>query len=147
MTKRRWIVFAVFVFFFGFPLAGIGWFYYLAHSTMRTSAVAFADKSVDDVLETGDYETLRLLATLPLRRKLEEDGFSQSMAALGDYEGHGEFRVVRSTVGARDDQAWQFVYLSVPLKSSRGGAELKMTAARRSTELGEWRIEDWRIAP
>jgi hypothetical protein len=147
VTKRRWIVFAVFAFFFGFPLAGIGWFYYLAHSTMRTSAIVFADKSVDEVLQGRDYETLRLLATLPLRKKLEETEFSQSVEARGEYEGHGEFRVVRSTVGARDDRAWQFVYLTVPVRFSRGEAELSMTAARRSTELGEWRIEDWRISP
>ncbi len=147
VTKRRLAIIAVFVFFFGLPLAGILYVYNAAHSTMRTSAIAFAEQELPGILQKGDYETLRFYGTLVLKKNLSKEQFDAQMSTVGKYESMGEFTVKRSTVGERNDQAWQIVYLEAPVRFSKGPAVLNLKAARRSTALGEWRIEEFSLAP
>lgn len=147
VTKRRLAIIAVFVFFFGFPLAGMLYVYKAAHSTMRASATAFAQEQVPEILGKGDYETLRFYGTLTLKEKLSKQEFDGWFSELGEFESLGEFKVKRSTVGARNDQAWQIVYLEAPVRFSKLPATLTLKAARRSTALAEWRIEEFELRP
>ncbi len=147
VTKRRLAIIAVFVFFFGFPLAGMLYVYNAAHSTMRASAIAFAEEQVPEILGKADYETLRFYGTLTLKEKLSKQEFDGWLQRYGAFESLGEFTVKRSTVGARNDQAWQIVYLECPVRFSKGATILNLKAARRSTALAEWRIEEFSIGP
>jgi hypothetical protein len=147
VTKRRLAIAAVLLFFFGLPLAGMLYVYNAAHATMRTSAIAFAREQVPQILGERDYETLRFYGTLTLKEKLSKQEFDGWLQRYGAFESLGEFTVKRSTVGARNDQAWQVVYLECPVRFSKGLALLSMKAARRSTALAEWRIEEFAIGP
>jgi hypothetical protein len=147
VAKRRAALIAVFVFFFGFPLAGMLFVYWQAHATMRSSALEFARSQVPPILKEADFGSLEFLATVPLKKDLDGAEFRALMAALGDYEGIGEFEVRRSTVGARDDQAWQLVDFETTVRFSKGPARLDLRAARRSVALAEWRIERFDLTP
>lgn len=147
MTKRRLAIIAVFAFFFGLPLAGMLYVYKSAHSTMRSSAIAFAKGQVPPILENRDYETLRFFGTLTLKENLTAREFDGWMERYGAFESLGEFSVNRSTVGARSDQAWQIVYLEAPVTFSKGQAVLNLKAARKSTVLAEWRFEEFTLGP
>lgn len=138
---------ALFLFLLGLPLAGTLYVYFQAHGTMRSSAKAFVLNDVATALKQRDFETIHFLGTLTLKNKLTEAEFDGWMDKLGGFESFGELRATRSTVGARADQSWQFVDFEGPASFARGKARVHIRAARRSTALMEWRIEELEIAP
>jgi hypothetical protein len=114
---------------------------------MRASAIAFVEKEVPPILEKKDFEGMYFFGTLTLKGKLTEPEFGRWFEELGDFEDLGDLKVARSTVGVRGDQAWQFVDLTSRARFSKGEVEVHIRAARRSTALPEWRIEEFQLSP
>ncbi len=142
---RRVKVAALLLFLLGFPLFGTLYVYFHAHGTMRASAKEFVNKDVADALRDSDYETIRFLGTLTLKNDLSQEEFEGWMKDRGSFQGFGDLRPSRSTVGTRADQSWQFVDLEGPARFEQGEATVRIRAARRSTALMEWRLESLEI--
>ena len=144
--KNRFILLYSALFFLGFPLAGMLYVYNKAHSTMRVAAIPFAQEATAKILGERDYEELHFLATMSLKHKLDEIEFKEELDRWGAYIAVGEFATVRSNVRIIDDMTWQFVELITDVKFEHGSAKLKFTAARRSTMLEDWRIEEFELS-
>lgn len=145
-TKRVLIVSGVLLFFFGFPLAGMLYVYFQAHSTMRDSALAFAEKEVPKIFRDRDLEGLQFFGTIEFRKGFDSGAFTRMYDRLGAFEDVGAFTVRRSTVTQRGEQMWQIVELRAPVLFARGEAELDLRLSRRSVALADWRIERWRVS-
>lgn len=142
---RRIKVTALFLFLFGLPLFGTVGTYLHAHSTMRSSAITFVNNELPEILAKRDFDELYFLGTLTLKGELKEPEFTKSMEGLGEFQALEDVRATRSTVGERSDQAWQFVDISAKARFSTRNAEVHVRAARRSTVLPEWRIEEFEL--
>ena len=147
MLRRRLAVTAILLFFLGLPLAGMLFVYFHAHGAIRASALHFAESDVVPILQKRDYGSLQFLATLTLKKELSREKFDAEMDRLGPYGENGGFKVLRSSVGERGDEVWQFVDLECLVRFERGTVRLDLTAARRSLALNEWRIERFQLLP
>lgn len=143
--RHKLAVIATLAFFFGLPLAGMLYVYFAAHGTMRSSAIAFAEKEVPQILSQRDMDELVFLGTIEFKQSFKPEEFLSTYSSHGAYKDIGEFSVERSTVTQKGDYMWQIVDLRAPVTFARGGAELQLRATRRSTSLGEWRIDRWNV--
>ena len=146
MTKRQAGISAAFVFFFGLPLGGLVWVYTRAHSTMRESAAPFALQATQAILGEDDFESLYTLGTLTVKKTVTEADFDRSREKWGALESVGEFEASKSWMVDRSDTRWHFVALNADLRFENGPAKLKFIAARRSTMLEDWRIEEFVVS-
>ena len=142
--RPRVAAFFIVTFFLGFPLAGLVFVWKYAHSKIEDSAQPFAQAMANDILPHWDARLLDDLGTLELRKSKAEAEFVSNQRVLGNYVGTSDWRVVKSSVGEREGEVWQFVYCSCRVKYERGEARLDVTIARRSTSR-EWRIESFRL--
>ena len=147
MSKRKLTVAALLLFFFGLPLAGVIYSYQLAKGAIAASATEFVQKEAPRILGSHDYERLWQLGTIPLKKSLSQEMFKEMLRPLGKFQGMGAVRAGRVTMGSRDDQSWQMIQLTAPVKFSGGAATLKFKAARRSTALEDWRVEEFQVLP
>ena len=145
--KRRLAISATLLFLFGLPLVGTVGAYLHAHSTMRASAVAFVEEEVPKILRDQDWEEMSFFGTRTLKGDLTQAEFESWFATFGEFQGLGELRVTRSTVGEREDQAWQYVNMVGEARFSKGTARVSLRAARRSIALPEWRLEEFELTP
>lgn len=143
--KHKLAVVAALLFFFGLPLAGMMYVYFAAHNTMRSSAIAFAEKEVPQILAQRDMDELVFLGTIEFKQSFKPEEFLAAYSRHGAYKGLGKFEVERSTVTQKGEYMWQIVDLRAPVTFAGGEAELKLRATRRSTSLGEWRIDRWNV--
>jgi hypothetical protein len=143
--KHKIAVVAALLFFFGLPLAGMLYVYFAAHGALRTSAIAFAEKTVPQILAQKDMDELEFLGTIEFKKTFKPEAFMKTYADFGGYQEVGEFSVERSTVTQKGEYMWQIVDLRAPVTFARGEAELRLRATRRSTSLGEWRIDRWSV--
>ena len=146
MTKRQAGISAAFVFFFGLPLGGLVWVYARAHSTIRESAVPFAIQATQAILGDDDFDSLYTLGTLTVKNTVTKADFKRSREKWGALESIGEFEATRSWMVDRSDMRWHFVALNADLRFESGPARLKFIAARRSTRLEDWRIEEFKVS-
>ena len=146
MTKRQAGISAAFVFFFGLPLGGLVWVYARANSTIRESAAPFALEATQAILGEDDFESLYDLGTLTLKMTVTEADFKSSREKWGALESVGEFEASRPWMVDRSDTRWQFVALNADLRFENGPAKLRFVAARRSTRLEDWRIEEFEVS-
>ena len=146
MTKRQAGIVAAFVFFLGLPLGGLLWVYSRAHSTLRDSAAPFALQATQTILGKDDFDSLYNLGTLTVKKTVTEADFKSSREKWGALESVGEFEATRSWMVDRSDMRWHFVALNADLRFENGPAKLKFVAARRSTKLEDWRIEQFEVS-
>ena len=147
MLKRRLVVIAVFAFFFGLPFFGMLAMYRNIHAVMRASGEKFALKSIDEVLVKPDWAALEDYGTLTLKQNLKKESFNGWMDRFGPFKNVTDLKVTRSWVSTRGDHGWQLVSFTSDARFRNGPATLKITVARRSVELDEWRIEDFQLLP
>jgi hypothetical protein len=144
-SKHKLAVVATLSFFFGLPLAGMLYVYFAAHSALRSSAIDFAEKEVPQILAQRDMDELVFLGTVEFKSSFKPEDFVRTFDDLGGYREIGEFEVERSTVTQKGEYMWQIVDLRAPVTFARAKTELRLRATRRSTSLGEWRIDKWVI--
>lgn len=138
-------VMAAIVFFFGVPIGGIAYVYYMAQSTLSSSATKFAVSATAQILGEQDFEEFEQLGTLTLDKTVPEEDFQAIFEKWGEFRSQGEFAASRGYVIERDNMTWQVITLTAPVEFENGSASLKFTAARRSTVLEDWRIEEFEI--
>jgi hypothetical protein len=98
-------------------------------------------------LRDKDWEEMSFFGTRTLKGELTQAEFEGWFATFGEFQGLGEMRVTRSTVGEREDQAWQYVDMVGEARFAKGTANLRLRAARRSIALPEWRLEEFELTP
>ena len=145
MAKRRLIFIAAILFFFGLPLAGILLPYLSAHKAMRASGEKFVFVCTGEVLGHRDWSALEDYGTLTLKQELKKETFEKWLTKLGEFKSLGDLEVTRSWVSTRGDRGWQFVSFVGQATFANSIADLRITVARRSVVLDEWRVEAFEI--
>ncbi len=145
VKRKRLVVAAAILFFFGFPLAGILFPYLSIHKAMRASGEKFLRSSAPEILAPDGWSALEDYGTLSLKKDLKQETFDAWMAQCGDFKEIGNIAVTRSWVSTRGDQGWQFISFKGQAQFTKSVAPFEITVARRSVALDEWRIESFNL--
>lgn len=145
MLKRRLIVIAVISFFFVLPLAGYIFMFRNLHGTIRKSGEVFVYDSTEEFLRKQDWEALETYGTITLKKNLKQAQFEDWLYRMGGFRQLTDVKVVRSWVSTRGDQGWQFVSFVGTAGFDQGQALMDITVARRSNDLANWRIEEFKL--
>lgn len=145
MRHRAWIIVAV-LFFLGFPLMGLVFVWNYAHSNIQKSAEPKSRDMVLEVLQKWDAKTLDEMGTLDLRKSGDIKAFAELQPKLGAFQDLKDWKLMRSSVGEREEAIWQDVRYTAVVDCDKADANLDVTVARR-TMNPEWRIESFKLTP
>lgn len=145
MRNRAWIIVAV-LFFLGFPLMGLLFVWNYAHSNIQKSAEPLSRNMVLEVLKKWDAKTLDEMGTLDLRKSGDIKAFADLKPRLGAFRELKDWKLMRSSVGEREEAIWQDVRYTAVVDCDKADANLDVTVARR-TMNPEWRIESFKLTP
>jgi len=140
MSKRLLVPLA-FLFFLGFPAAGLVWVWNDAHGRLRRSAGPEAQTLIEKAFQAKSVEDFDVLGTVDF---VKSDRPAAVLRATKEHDGlrpTGTLAYVRSFAGSRNDMVWQFVEFRGMAQSGKGGdVPYKVTVGRHSINV-VWLID------
>lgn len=144
--RQRLILTGLLLFFFGFPVAGLVYFWNDAHRKIQISGDAFVRRVLPEVATEWDYKSFLDKGSVPLVKNVTEAEFGAMRDEWGRLQEVRSVTEGRSWATERDDMMSQFVRFHALAKFERGEADITILVTRK-TVGPRWRIEDLSIAP
>lgn len=143
MAKRLGIL-ALILFFLGFPVAGLLYFWNDAHKKVEASALTFANTTLDPAVKAWDYAALDAVSLKSMRDDMPEAAFNEHKARIGPPKGEIIWTVDKSWANEEEGEVWQFATVVGRGTFERKGATITATLGRR-TLVPKWRIRSLQI--
>lgn len=142
--RNKIILTAILLFFLGFPLAGVMFFWKDMQRKVQGSAHQFVDDVGTQVLQTWDHELLLDEGTTTLKAGLPPETFAKWKAEFGTFESLGQAEAKETWAKPKNDMMWQYTRFEVPVEFSTGPATL-FTTVTRKTVGPRWRFETFEL--
>lgn len=144
--RNKIILTGILLFFFGFPVAGLLYFWADMQSKVEASAGDFVDEVGRDVLAKWDYDMLANEGTMTLKTELKPERFEGWKQTLGKFKEIGSLKNKKTWALPRNDMMWQFTSFDAPVEFEKGTATLRATVTRKT--IGpRWRFETFELIP
>lgn len=130
-------------FFFGFPFAGIMYFWNDMHKKIESNS-AVQGKSLAEESLAGSMEEVKKLCSKAFSKELDKSFFAVDRPALGRFLKLGEHHPIKSWASERDDQMWQFVRYRGKASFASGERELEWVVTRLYINP-DWHLDDMKL--
>jgi len=144
--RNKIILTGILLFFFGFPVAGLLYFWADMQRKVESSAAEFVDEVGTEVLTKWDYDLLANEGTMTLKTELQANEFEKWHLQLGEFQSIGDLKNKKVWAAPRNDMMWQFTSFDAPVKFANGNATLRATVTRK-TVGPRWRFEAFDLVP
>ncbi len=131
-------------FFFGFPLAGILYFWNDVHVKIEKNSAIQGRSLAEDSL-SSDLSQVKKLCSKDFAKNLDDSFFAKVRPSLGTFVKLGEHHPVKSWAAQREDQMWQFVRYQGIAEFSTGPRQLEWVVTRLYINP-DWHLDDMRLA-
>lgn len=145
-AKKAIIITAVLLFFFGFPMFGLLYFWQDMHRKMTNDAAAPVHALAVDAMQAWDDEAIgRRLGPEADYKKINQN-IEAWRTKFGRLETLGPETNPRTWAHEYKDQVWNFASFDFPAKFEKGEATVRFTGSRLYFEK-DWKIHDIEFLP
>lgn len=145
LNVRRFKLTLLLLFFFGFPCAGIIYFWRDMHSKIEANSQAQGEQIAVRAM-TADSPALQIISSPQFAAKPEFAGFLDQRKSWGPFIKLENISTKKSWAGERDDKMWQFVRFNGTAQFKSGAKNLEWVVCRVYIE-NKWLLDDIKLAP
>lgn len=132
------------LFFFGFPCAGIVYFWRDMHTKIEANSQAQGEQIAVRAM-TPDLAWLQILSSIEFAKKTELNTFLEQRKEWGPFLRLDNISTKKSWAGERDDRMWQFVRFNGTAHFQSGPKELEWVICRVYIDR-KWMLDDIKLA-
>lgn len=144
LNVRRIKLSLLLLFFFGFPVTGIVYFWRDMHSKIEANSQAQGEQIAIRAM-TADEAALKIVSTPTFAEKPELKAFVDQRKSWGPFLKLEGIKTKKSWAGERDDQMWQFVRFNGTAQFKTGPKKLEWVVCRIYID-SKWRLDDMKLA-
>lgn len=144
LRTRRVKLTLLLLFFFGFPCAGIVYFWRDMHNKIESNSQGQGEQIAVRAM-TSDEAALKLISSPAFSEKPELKAFLDQRGEWGPFVKLENLKTKKSWAGERGDQMWQFVRFNGTAQFKSGPKNLEWVVCRVYID-SKWMLDDMKLA-